>query len=435
MYNYVALNKVQLYFSAITLSALTISDPPDYSITTFDTVELTYSVTLTNSVDNEDTVSTINVYLSDDNAMTTTSDPFDTTGDFPITVPASSSGGGVVTENDLKTKVIADVSQCSDYTYICAKELTSDTHDCVLISASGGIDCSNIGVADDTFKITSPADYTITTTTEVTLTYDIKLENSGGDLDIDVTGINLYLADDNDMTTKSAPFESIGNFPIKVGANDDNEVSGLTATVIADAEQCLLYKKICVQVLPNEDTQCLASDDIDCSVVSVEEKSFVITSPSPSDITYTTYKDTEITFDLQVTATVDEASVTGVNVYFTNDIDSEERVKSDPVLATGGAPTPEEPKPIDHQASEPTDIPNCEAKLKLDDDNCADYTLLCISLSADGGVEGEECIPLGEEENQGGTPDCSEESGSAKLGIHALEMFTSLLVVLVVQRI
>ncbi|XP_070546608.1 uncharacterized protein [Ptychodera flava] len=235
------------------------------------------------------------------------------------------------------------------------------------------------------------------------------------------------------MNTKSTHFASVGSFPITVAASDEKHETSLLATVIADAAQCASYKKLCAKAIPNDDTECIDAN-IDCSVVTVEEKTFVITSPSPSDITYTTYKDTEITFDLQVTATGDEASVTGVNVYFTNDIDSEERVKSDPVLATGGAPTPEEPKSIDHQASEPTDITNCEAKLKLDDDNCADYTLLCISLSADGGVEGEECIPLGEEENQAGTTDCSEESGSAKLGIHVMEMFTSLLVVLVIQR-
>ena len=84
---------------------------------------------------------------------------------------------------------------------------------------------------------------------------------------VDVSGMNLYLSDDEVLTTKSSPFAESGTYPITIGGSADGATAttGLIASVSADTAQCSSYSYLCVQVSPDDSIQCFdISSNIDC---------------------------------------------------------------------------------------------------------------------------------------------------------------------------
>ncbi|XP_070546030.1 uncharacterized protein [Ptychodera flava] len=274
---------------------------------------------------------------------------------------------------------------------------------------------SVLTIDDGSLEVTAPpiADilYTRTDVTEITLTMKVSPgdTNSG-----QVDAVVVYFSDGDSKESKRESGTLEGTIPIPVNA-DETPLENVKVTLKMDAD-CLDYEHLCAEILDGIiqwNAQCidLGTDtgdagDSDCSIASIESASLKITSPKPSDITYTTHEDTKITFDLKATTVDADAEVTGVNVYFTNNKNDDTRVESDAVVAGGDAPTPENPVKIDKDSS--TDIKGCEATLKLDEGACASYTHLCSSLSAVGGVEGEECIEFGSEDTEAGEKDCGK---------------------------
>ncbi|XP_077979187.1 uncharacterized protein LOC144434590 [Glandiceps talaboti] len=128
---------------------------------------------------------------------------------------------------------------------------------------------AGITVAANSFTLTAPATYTISTTTAVDFTYSIGLGNDGGS-DKDVASVDLYLSDDELLTNPSAPFTGTASpaFPITVtaGADGSTLTTGITASVIADETKCSSYTKICVKVMPGDVIACvdIPSDSKDC---------------------------------------------------------------------------------------------------------------------------------------------------------------------------
>ncbi|XP_077976836.1 uncharacterized protein LOC144432494 [Glandiceps talaboti] len=117
----------------------------------------------------------------------------------------------------------------------------------------------------NSFAITDPTTYTITTTTAVTFTFSIGLMNDDTDNPADLTSISLYLSDDTSLSSTSDAF-AVTDIPDNVAASADGTTAttGLKAEVTADAAKCSTYKYVCVKVVPDDAFQC--TEDISASI-------------------------------------------------------------------------------------------------------------------------------------------------------------------------
>ena len=99
------------------------------------------------------------------------------------------------------------------------------------------------------------------------LTFELGLANVDINDAVDVSAINLYLSDDDMMSSTSTSFTAVATYPINVAAGADGSTltSGLTASISADMAGCPSYSYICAQVTPDEDFECVdISANIDC---------------------------------------------------------------------------------------------------------------------------------------------------------------------------
>ncbi|XP_070546024.1 uncharacterized protein [Ptychodera flava] len=389
-------------------------DADSFKITEPSPAEITYTRTDTTSVIFEMTISPYDTYSGQvDSVYVYFSDMNDKQSNA---VAGTWAGGSLYVENP-NTK-LQDVSaslqlddDCSDYTHLCVQIVEGETIK------------DEAYVVITSFTITEPSPDLIeyNRVTDETITFDVGVSSAlnGGT----VSGIDVFFEDDSGNLLGTA--EQVDISPQVVLDPPDNSEADITDTVVNlkfySRSDCEAADKLCVRITgtgidKNNDKECKdlgkgqgQAGEKECSVVRIESESFKITSPSPAEIIYTKYDDTTITFNLEATAEVATATITGVNAYFTNNIDGDERVESTPVLAGGAAPTAETPITVDHDANDPTKIDGCEATLRLDSENCEAYTHLCISLIADIPVYEEECLPFGIEEDEAGQKSCESD--------------------------
>ncbi|XP_070546502.1 uncharacterized protein [Ptychodera flava] len=229
------------------------------------------------------TISKISVYFTD-NVQYESSTPASTSTAVEKTyTPAKTVTADVTDDKTIiageTVDLLIDVANCEAYTHVCVVITTgtantvTDDDGCLPFGShctdAGSKVCPAPGVLAASFTSTAPATYTIDTTTAVDFTFSIGLINTGASA-VDVTGINVYLSDDESLTTKSAAFAGAGvTFPVSVAAKAAGSTltTGLTASIVADEAQCSSYKYICAQLAPGNVIGCTVdiSSKIDCS--------------------------------------------------------------------------------------------------------------------------------------------------------------------------
>ncbi|XP_077977603.1 uncharacterized protein LOC144433168 [Glandiceps talaboti] len=121
-----------------------------------------------------------------------------------------------------------------------------------------------ITIAANTFAITGPVSYTISTT-PASLTFDLGFaSNIGTSAAVTITSINLVLAEDAQMTNPSSDFAVTGTALPSIADGDDGTTGkGLTSGFIAasvaaaDATKCAAYTHLCAKVEPDSASQCI----------------------------------------------------------------------------------------------------------------------------------------------------------------------------------
>ncbi|XP_070546451.1 uncharacterized protein [Ptychodera flava] len=196
----------------------------------------------------------------------------DVTG-APTSVPATADGEntGLTSGMTASVRILNTDGNCAAYDKVCIKVAPDNPVLCISITAP---DCSAISVKADTFKITEPTIFKLTTTEDTKLTFDAGLSFDGS-TEVAISSYKLHLSDKEDLGAEGAKVSAaidVTDAPESVPANADGTkdkglTTGMTATVkILSAEDCSAYGHLCLKVEHGPATGCLdVKDKIECS--------------------------------------------------------------------------------------------------------------------------------------------------------------------------
>ncbi|XP_077997054.1 uncharacterized protein LOC144450329 [Glandiceps talaboti] len=271
---------------------------------------------------------------------------------------------------------------------------------------------AEITIADGSLAIEDLGRVRINANYGTRVTFSLKFMNSLSSTDtVSSYNLDVYLSNDPTLSLKSDKYTiSDAAFPIQVEPKNDygTLVTGLTTTIISSYRNCYFYSYFCAVYdrYRTNGWQCTyIRDNIVCP--ETEAVALKITNPSPSSINYLTTAYTDITFQIDGYRLYDQASVTGVKLYFTNGNDMNDvntTYESDEISVVGMTTT-------DYRTPTYFTLTPLVASPKVDVPNCAHYTHLCAVLVPEAGVSvnNDVCIPLGTNDDQGGTIICPDD--------------------------
>ncbi|XP_077996969.1 uncharacterized protein LOC144450250 [Glandiceps talaboti] len=283
-----------------------------------------------------------------------------------------------------------------------------------------------------------------------TISITLGLSETGGGGG-SVTQIDVYFTDNADFKasgiTKSAAVQKLFSTAIAVATgltNDKTLLADQTVDLTIDAANCKAYTHVCVVITATgdmddtDDFGCLSfgatvgteAGTKDCKDVSVASTSIT----NAASATYTAGGSAQtITITLGLTDTGTGGTITKMDVYFTNNADFKASgIKKSTAVSKTFSPA------IDVTAGSTdvkTFIADQTVDLTIDATNCADYTHVCVVITATGDIDDTNdcgCLTFGTTVGTGaGTKNCKGDSGASSVIGSVLTMFGASAVVMV----